>query len=69
MPLRFGARPDPAGERDFQADLAATRRVLDWEPVIPLDIGLRDTVAAARGPQAEAPSAVSAAGSNTSLRA
>jgi len=60
VPLRFGARPDPVGERDFQADLAATRRALGWEPAIPLDQGLRDTVAAARAARAARAEAASA---------
>jgi len=48
-PLRFGARPDPAGEREFRAELAATRARLDWRPEVGLDEGLRRTIEAERG--------------------
>lgn len=41
---RFGARPDPAGERIRAADLASTRARIDWTPRVSLDEGLRRTV-------------------------
>jgi UDP-glucose 4-epimerase len=47
-PLRFGRRSDPLGEREWVADLAATRARVDWQPRIVLDEGLRSTIQAER---------------------
>ncbi len=41
---RFGALPDRVGGQARVADLTATRRLLDWEPVWLLRDGLRETI-------------------------
>lgn len=45
VPIEFGARPEPERQRVRRADLAATRRRLDWSPAVPLDEGLARTIA------------------------
>jgi nucleoside-diphosphate-sugar epimerase len=43
--IGFGARPEPERQRVRLADLAATRRRLDWAPAVSLDEGLARTIA------------------------
>lgn len=43
--IEFGARPEPERQRRRLADLAATRRRLDWAPAVSLDEGLARTIA------------------------
>ncbi len=71
-PLAFGARPEPERQRIRLADLAATRRQLDWSPRIPLDEGLARTIAFMRDhpPTGERPAGSRPQGSeSSSLRA
>jgi nucleoside-diphosphate-sugar epimerase len=48
-PLLVGARPAPAEEtHDTWADISLARRLLDWEPQVELEDGLRATIQWAR---------------------
>jgi nucleoside-diphosphate-sugar epimerase len=48
-PLLIGARPAPAEEtHDTWADISLARRLLDWEPQVELESGLRATIQWAR---------------------
>lgn len=48
-PLLLGARPAPAEEtHDTWADISLARRLLDWEPQVELEDGLRATIQWAR---------------------
>lgn len=49
-PLEIGARPAPETElRDTWADIRKAKRLLDWEPRMDLEAGLRHTLATATG--------------------
>lgn len=51
--IEFGAEPYRVGEpMAYWADNAATRTAIGWEPIVPLDEGLRRTVSAWRSSEA-----------------
>lgn len=54
-PLLLGARPAPAEEtHDTWADISLARRLLDWEPQVELEDGLRATIQWAREKESKA---------------